>query len=273
MFYLTEKKEKTINKSTKEVAKGAQQGIKEVKKESKKSKRMIKISFTGRELLEGRIFDTTQAEEAKKENAFDPDRKYEPMTIILGENEMLPKVEEALSGMKEGEKKTVKLTSVESFGDRNSKFVVVMPLKSFIDQKINPVPGLIIRGEINGTVQAGKVQSVSGGRVRVDFNHPLAGREIEYEVKIEKEVKGKKEVGEALYDKYYGKLSGAKKELKGDDLYITLPKDAADNLKQVNPIIVELGKDLGIKITFKEEKGKDSKSAEKGKKKEDKAKN
>ena len=259
---------KTTDKVLKEVKETKVKEAKAVKNndEKKTTKRMIKISFTGKEMLEGNVFDTTSAEEAKKANAFDPKRKYAPVTIIIGEMEMLPKVEKELETMKAGEKKTVKLNSKEGFGERDSRFVIVMPLKSFIDQKINPVPGLIIQGEMNGRMQTGKVQSVSGGRVRVDFNHPLAGRELEYEVRVEKEINDKKEIAEEMFLKYYAIIPGAKHEIKTGDLYITLGSDSFKNLKQVNDVIADLGKELGIKISFEEEKpeaNKDSGKKEK----------
>jgi FKBP-type peptidyl-prolyl cis-trans isomerase 2 len=229
----------------------------EVKKEIKK--RMVKVSFTGKELLEGRVFDTTHLDEAKKFGIFDEKRKYGPITIVLGEMEMLPKVEKELQIMKTGDKKIVNLSAKEAFGERDSRFVIVMPLKSFIDQKINPVPGLIIRGEMNGHMQTGKVQSVSGGRVRVDFNHPLSGREIEYEIKIEEDINDKKEIAQEIFNKYYSSIPGAKKEIKKDELYITLSSDSFKNLKRINDAIEILGKELGIKILFKEDKTKKSK--------------
>ena len=224
-------------------------------------KRMVVVSFTGRELLEGKVFDTTSAAEAKKAGAYDEKRKYRPLTIILGESEMLPKVEEALAKMKAGESRKVLLPPSEGFGSRDRRFVIVMPLKNFLDQKINPVPGLVIQGEINGRTQTGKVQSVSGGRVRVDFNHPLAGREIEYNVKIEREVKGKKDVAEAIYEKYYSLIPGAKKEIKNNELYITLGGNSYKNLGGVNDTIAKLGKGFGVKITFRKAgKGKGEKA-------------
>jgi FKBP-type peptidyl-prolyl cis-trans isomerase 2 len=248
------KETKTTKDVLKEVKEETKPSSKEMKTDAKSTKkRMIKVSFTGKELLEGTVFDTTSAEEAKKAGAFDPKRKYHPLTIIVGEMEMLPKVEKELEGMKAGENKKIKLSTKEGFGDRDTKFVIVMPLKNFIDQKINAVPGLIIRGEMNGQLQTGKVQSVSGGRVRVDFNHPLAGRELEYEIKVEKEITDKKEIAAELFTKYYSILPGAKHEIKNDELYITLPVESFNNLKKVNDAIADLGTTLGIKINFSQE--------------------
>lgn len=258
-------------KTTTEVIKEVKETAKAEKKAVKK--RMIKVSFTGKELLEGTLFDTTSGEEAKKAGSFDANRKYGPLTIIVGEHEMLPKVEKELESMKTGDKRKIMISAKEGFGDRNTKFVIVLPLKNFIDQKINPVPGLIIQGEMNGRMQTGKVQSVSGGRVRVDFNHPLAGRDLEYEVRVEKELTDKKDIAEAMFEKYYGIIPGAKHENKNGELYITLTSDSFKNLKQVNEAIAQLGKELGISISFSEEKTSEKKetgSTHKSAKKEEK---
>ena len=53
-------------------------------------KRVLKVNFSGKEMLESRIFDTTSAEVAKEYAIFDAKRKYGPLTIITGEHELLP---------------------------------------------------------------------------------------------------------------------------------------------------------------------------------------
>jgi len=211
-------------------------------------KRVIKVSFNGKELLESRVFDTTDAEVAKKNGTFDPKRKYGPLTIITGEHELLPLIEKELEQMKVGEKREVKLTAKESFGERKADLVRVVPVKLFHDQKMKPVPGLVISA---GNAY-GKVQSISGGRVRVDFNHPLAGRDVEYEVKIEEEIIDKKARAETLFDKYYAFVPSSKKELVGEKLIVGLGKDTLKNLEKINESITRLGKDLGVEVEFKE---------------------
>lgn len=220
------------------------------------TKRVLKVSFNGKEMLESKIFDTTDAEIAKKNAMFDPKRKYGPLTIITGEHELLPLVEKELEQMKVGEKRTVKLATKDSFGERKNDLVRVVPLKLFHDQKMNPVPGLVIT---TGNAY-GKVQSVSGGRVRVDFNHPLAGRNIEYEVTIEAEITDKKARAETLYEKYYLFVPGSKKEIAGEKLIVGLEKDTLKNLDKINESIKRLAKDLGVEIEFKEIAEKEIKS-------------
>ncbi|MBT4870317.1 MAG: hypothetical protein HON47_01990 [Candidatus Diapherotrites archaeon] len=236
------------------------------KTEKKVKKRMVSVNFTGKELLNGEVFDTTNEVVAKEHDIYDPKRKFKPLTIIVGEKEMLPLVEKEIEGMKEGEERVVKLSAKNGFGERQTDLVRILPAKVFAEQKINPVPGLVIN--VGNTM--GKVQSVSGGRVRVDFNHLLAGRELEYKVKIEKEFKTKKDVATELFDKYYSMIPGTKKEIKEENLYITVPSNFAKNLEEVNKSVIDLAKAFGIKVTFKEEKAKEETKKEEKANKEEK---
>lgn len=214
---------------------------------TKENKRVLKVTFNGKELLEGRIFDTTSAEIAKQNNVFDEKRKYGPLSIITGEHELLPLVEKELLTMKVGEVRKVKMTPKEAFGERNNDLVRITPIKIFHDQKINPIPGLVI--SVGNAY--GRVQSVSGGRVRVDFNHALAGREIEYEITIEKELTDKKEIAEVIFEKYYSFIPGAKKEIKENKLIVELSSETIKNLEKINTSITRLSKDFGVELEIK----------------------
>ena len=233
---------------------------------NKLSKRMVSVNFTGKELLNNEVFDTTKEGVAKEHDIYDPKRKFKALTIIIGEKELLPLVEKELESMKEGEERVVKLSAKNGFGERVPDLVRILPAKVFAEHKINPVPGLVI----NIGNALGKVQSVSGGRVRVDFNHLLAGRELEYTVKLEKEIKDKKEIAKQIYEKYYSMIPNTKHEIKEENLYITIPADFSKNLEKVNETIIELAKGFGIKLTIKEEKIKEETKKEEKKVEEDK---
>ncbi|RLJ09464.1 MAG: peptidylprolyl isomerase, partial [Candidatus Aenigmatarchaeota archaeon] len=132
----------------------------------------VEIDYVGRVEGTNEIFDLTSEEVAKKEGIYNPKQKYGPVLVIIGANMIIPGVEEQLKNMKPGEEKEFVVEPKKAFGERNSKLVKVISLMEFKKEKIDPVPGMFIT--IDG-LQA-KVQSVSGGRVRVDFNHPLAGK-------------------------------------------------------------------------------------------------
>jgi len=216
---------------------------------AEKKKKLVSINFTGKELLGGSVFDTNILEIAKSSGVFDEHRTYKPLDIIIGEKELLEGVENELASMAEGEKRIVKMLAKEAFGERKSELVRVVPLQNFLEQKINPFPGLVVR--ISNAV--GKVQSVSSGRVRVDFNHPLAGRDIEYHVELVKEIKDKKEIAEKIFEKYYSRVPGTKKELDGDKMIVTVSGDFLKNLEKVNDAIKQIAKEFGIELEFREE--------------------
>ncbi len=196
-------------------------------------KSIILVDFTGKDLSAGMIFDTTIREVAEREGIFDAhqQRRYGPMTVILGKGEMHKALEEEIEKMAAGEQKKITLLPEKAFGERKPENIAVMPLKNFLDNKMNPFPGMVF--EANG--MQGKVQSVSGGRVRVDFNHPLAGKTLEYEIKLIKEITDKKEKIAALYEKFLpiGEEKDRKFELKGEELSIRLPKQI--DLKNAEP--------------------------------------
>ena len=156
----------------------------------------IKIDYIGR-LESGEIFDLTDEERAKKENIHNPKARYKPLPMIIGAGFVISGLDKALLDMSAGEKKTIEVKPEDGFGSREPELVKIFPEKYF-DQKVNP--GMIIDfPDPSGTVR-GRVQSVSAGRVRIDFNHPLAGKTLLYEVEIKEEIEQPEKRIEALLD-------------------------------------------------------------------------
>lgn len=158
---------------------------------------IVEINYTGK-LVEGNIFETTIEQKAKEENIFVKGAKYGPQVFIIGEGELLPGLEKALLEMNPNDVKNIQLDSEMAFGERKPELMVVLPLKEFTKRKINPFPGLVL--DLNN--QQARVQSVSGGRVRVDFNHPLAGKKVEFELCLEKVFTEPKDQLKALLGKF-----------------------------------------------------------------------
>jgi FKBP-type peptidyl-prolyl cis-trans isomerase 2 len=144
----------------------------------------IRINYVGKIKESGRVFDTTIEDVAKKNNIYDEKLKFKAAPIVVGANHVITGLDEALVGMEVGEKKTVIIPPEKGYGARDPKLVKVVPLKDFKRQGLKPVPGMRIESE--GRI--GRVQSVSGGRVRVDFNYELAGKVLEYEVSVEEKI-------------------------------------------------------------------------------------
>ncbi len=170
------------------------------------------ISYTATDKTNDKVFDSTIKEQAEKAGIFNEKITYEPLNIIIGNKELMPQLEEEITKMKAGEEKKILLKPEQAFGERKAEMIKVLPLKEFISREIRPVPGLPF--ELNN--MRGKVQSVSGGRVRVDFNHELAGKEIEYDVKLEKLITEKKDKLEAIKEKFFMGTNAKIKEEKNE---------------------------------------------------------
>lgn len=138
-------------------------------------KDFIEVEFTGR-IKDGEIFDSNIREDLKKIN---PDTKPEPFIFCLGEG-MFPKgIDDFLIGKEIG-KYEIELSPEKAFGNRDPKLVQMIPMKIFKQQEVNPVSGAMF----NFDGRIAKILTVSGGRVMVDFNNPLASKTVIYKINI-----------------------------------------------------------------------------------------
>lgn len=190
----------------------------------------VEIDYTGRVKDTNEIFDTTDEKTAKDAQVFAQGASYKPVIICVGEHHILPGIDEFLIGKDVGKHK-VELSPEGAFGKKNPQLVRMLPQKKFEEQKIQPMPGL--RLNIDGAV--GIIKSVSGGRVVLDFNHPLAGRDVSYDIKINRIVSDKKEQVSSLMRVLLG-IREPKVELDGKKakvfLPVELPKELLDALKK-----------------------------------------
>ncbi len=145
----------------------------------------ILIDYTAKVKETGEVIETTNEEVAKKEGIYRKDKRYEPLLVIIGEGRVVRGLEEALREMNEGEEKTIEVPPEKAYGVRDPTKLRRVPLREFRKADIQPVPGKVV--EINGVPAV--IRDVSGGRVLVDFNHPLAGKTIIYNVKVIKQLK------------------------------------------------------------------------------------
>ena len=117
-------------------------------------KDFIEIEFTGR-IKDGEIFDSNIKEDLEKMNS---KLEAKPFIFCLGEGMFLKGIDDFLIGKDIG-KYEVELTPEKAFGNRDSKLVQMMPMKVFIQHKINPVPGTVF----NFDGRIAKILTVSGG--------------------------------------------------------------------------------------------------------------
>ena len=113
-----------------------------------------------------------------------------PATLSLGTGELSPAVEQCLMGMEEGARSTFSLPAGAAFGERNpdmQQWVSSKELKSLGDPNEQYAPGDVVQfptpdgqGQFAGVV----LQVAEGKGVQFDFNHPLAGQPVTFEVQL-----------------------------------------------------------------------------------------
>ena len=172
---------------------------------------LVLIDYVGKQ--DGDIFDLSNEERAKNEGLFNEDMEYGPVPVLIGEGYVIEGLEEALEDMEVGEEKTLEIASEKAYGKRDSDNIETYPEKEFKKQDVSVRPGdRVMVGN-----RQGRVLSRSSGRVRIDFNHPLSGKDLEYEVEVIEKVEDDEEKARKIFDY---RLGHGEIEFDGDKVVI-----------------------------------------------------
>jgi FKBP-type peptidyl-prolyl cis-trans isomerase SlyD len=108
----------------------------------------------------------------------------EPIQFIQGKGQIVPGLEIALYGMAVGESKQVSVAPAEGYGDEDPQAIAEVPSKEF-PSEIPLMQGVELQiKNSDGEVLQAYVEAVQGDMVRLNFNHPLAGKELLFDVTI-----------------------------------------------------------------------------------------
>jgi len=157
----------------------------------------IKLNYTGR-FEDGRVFDTTDEELAKKEDIFNPRGLYGGDVVIVGAGHTIEGLDEDLEGKEVGYTGQVVISPDKAFGLSDPKLIETVSITKVKDRNVHP--GMPV--EIDG--RKGIVSRVIGRRVTVDFNSALAGATVTYEYTIEKVIETETEKIQGLLALYTG---------------------------------------------------------------------
>jgi FKBP-type peptidyl-prolyl cis-trans isomerase SlyD len=218
----------------------------------------IEIEFTG--LANDEIFDTTNKKDAEKMGI--ESKNIKPMTISVGNQMILEGLDEDLVDKETGKEYSIHIMPEKAFGKRDPSMIKTYGLSHFTKQEINPYPGMTL--QLDNTVA--KVRSVSGGRVTMDFNNPIAGKEVDYKYKINKIITDDKERINALQDFFFKQRFDF--ELKGKKVIFNDEK-IKQFIEMIGPKFSEI---TGLEFTAedkKEDKPKEKKEPKKEEKKEE----
>ncbi len=114
---------------------------------------------------------------------FDSSLEREPLEFTLGEGTIIPGFEEAVRGMHVGQSKTVTISPEEAYGPYLDKMVLVIEREQ-LPPGLNPVVGQQLQQQQDGRVVTVLVTDVSEATITVDANHPLAGKDLTFEIEL-----------------------------------------------------------------------------------------
>lgn len=130
----------------------------------------VKVHYVGR-VPEGEVFDSSQ--------------ERGPLEFTIGENKIIPGFENAVIGMAPGQKKTVTIDSEHGYGPHREELVQEVELEQLpgdVDFKVGQQLQVTPPGESQPFVV--KVAEITESHVKLDGNHPLAGKELQFEIEL-----------------------------------------------------------------------------------------
>lgn len=131
----------------------------------------VHIHYTGR-LGDGTVFDSS--------------RDRDPLTFTLGEGQVIPGFEAAVTGMETGQSKTTEIPSDEAYGPRRPEMEMSMPRSQFPDG-MNPEVGQQLQMQTpDGQAVPVMVTGTSEEAIDLDANHPLAGQDLTFDIELVK---------------------------------------------------------------------------------------
>ena len=193
---------------------------------------MILIDYVGK--ADGEIFDLSSEEKAEKHGIKQEGQEYKPIPVLIGENYIITGLEETVRDMEVGEEKDVEIPAEKAYGKRKADNMETFPEKEFTKQDVQVNVG----EQIQIGRKTGRVVSKGSGRVRIDFNHPLAGKDLEYWVKVNKKVEDSGEKARQIFQYRLGhgkiQFNGNKATIihkhEGDGHKHTLPEDVKEEI-------------------------------------------
>jgi len=184
----------------------------------------ILIEYTAKVKETNEIFDTTNEETAKKEHLHKEGEIYEPKLIVVGEGWVLKTLDESFATMEPSKVATVEISPDKAFGARDPEKIKRVPLKQLLAKDINPAIGMRIEYGGKNAV----IRSIGAGRVLLDFNPPLAGKTLVYDVTVQKKLETNEEkIGALIHRRIpIAEAEKFKLALKENVLTVDMPEEA-----------------------------------------------
>ncbi|MFA5108302.1 MAG: FKBP-type peptidyl-prolyl cis-trans isomerase [Candidatus Micrarchaeia archaeon] len=174
---------------------------------------LVRLELTGRLVSDNSAFESTDEKVAKDSGIWSDASKYGPRLVIVGRGAMIAGLEEAMQKLQLGKNEQIFIPADKAFGKRHNELVRVMPQKEFEKHGIQAIAGLMVT--IDGVPAL--VKTVSSGRIMLDFNHPLAGQDLKYDIKLIDVISEPEKKAHELATQFEAKIeikeNGAKKKI------------------------------------------------------------
>jgi len=182
------------------------------------------IDYVARISETGEVFDTTIEEVAKEEGIYKEGALYEPMLVVVGEGWVLKALDESLLNLELGKPEKIEIPPEKGFGERDPNKIRLYPLRKLRAQGITPQIGMQL--QVNGRLAT--VRTIGSGRVLLDFNPPLAGKTLIYEVTVQKKLQTVREKIAALIHRRIPQveIDRFKITIRRDKVTIDIPEEA-----------------------------------------------
>jgi peptidylprolyl isomerase len=133
----------------------------------------VKTGDTVRVHYRGTLADGTQ---------FDSSEQREPIAFTVGGGQVIPGFDRAVLGLEVGDKVTVVIPAEEAYGPLHEELTHVVPVSDFAAEPY--IGGIVNLMSPDGAEMAARIVAVEGDDVTLDFNHPLAGEALTFDIEL-----------------------------------------------------------------------------------------
>ena len=117
------------------------------------------------------------------ESVFDSSEGNDPLTFLVGHQQMIPGFEQEMQGAKSGERRTFTLTPERAYGERDEAGIVELPRSQFPPDAELKV-GMVLVAQVTEGPLPFRILTISEENITVDFNHELAGQDLTFSVEV-----------------------------------------------------------------------------------------
>ena len=193
---------------------------------------LILVDYTAKVKDSEDVFDTTIEEDAKKYSIHEPNVKYQPKLVSIGEVSypVLKGLDEALAKTSVGDKLTVEVSPDKGFGERDTGKVRMIPTRKLGEDQEKVSVGDTI--EVDN--KRGIIRFIGSGRVQIDYNHRYAGKTILFEVNVIKSLDSQNDkIDGILKNRFPVEDTKVSFDLKDKEVSVNIPEEIlrADGLQ------------------------------------------